>query len=170
MLKEKRENAFQYLYDNYSPALFGIIRKNITDVNQASDILQEVFVRIFNNINQYDPAKSRLYTWMANLTRNLSIDFLRSRQNQKDKQNQTLENFVDNNDFIPHKVEMETSGIGLKNIVQKLPENQYEVLNLVYFKGFTQQEAAEELGIPLGTIKTRVKMAITTLKKIYQID
>lgn len=171
LLQEKRDSAFRYLYDNYAPALYGIIRKNIADENQASDLLQEVFVRIFKNFDQYDPVKSRLYTWMANITRNLCIDFFRSRQHQKNLQNQTLENSVnDNSEFTHYKTEPETSGIGLKNIVQQLPEPQYNALNLVYFKGFTQQEAAEELGIPLGTIKTRVKMAINTLRKIYQTE
>lgn len=168
-LRDKKDSAFAYLYDQYSGALYGVICRNIGNREQANDLLQEVFIRVFRNIDQYNPEKGRLYTWLMNLTRNLTIDHLRSKANKDSSQNQNIENSV--NTINQHYfAETETNSIGLKKIVGQLPENQAELLDLVYFRGFTQQEASETLGLPLGTVKTRVRMGIGTLKKIFKSD
>jgi RNA polymerase sigma factor (sigma-70 family) len=96
LLKSGDESAFSYLYDHYSGALNGIIFRMINDTGLAEDILQEAFVKIWNNFSSYDPSKGRLFTWMLNITRNLAIDTIRSKGYKKQSKIQSSENAVDN--------------------------------------------------------------------------
>jgi RNA polymerase sigma factor (sigma-70 family) len=79
LLKQRSEKAFSYLYDNYSGALYGIIHSIITEIENANDVLLDVFVNIWKKIESYDPSKGRLFTWMRNIARNAAIDKIRSR-------------------------------------------------------------------------------------------
>jgi RNA polymerase sigma-70 factor, ECF subfamily len=79
LLKGKNEQAFAYLYDNYSAAINGVIYRMVDNVELAEDVLQETFVKIWNNLSNYDPLKGRLFTWMINIAKNLAIDTLRSK-------------------------------------------------------------------------------------------
>lgn len=167
LLLKKDRQAFGYLYDNYSSVLYGLILKIVDNTEVANDILQEVFLKIWKNIDTYEPEKSRLYTWMLNIARNTAIDFLRSKSHQNSSKNQNIEDSVNTiNQSI--KTEQNTDWIGLKQMVEKLPSDQQKVIELVYLNGFTQAETSEALNIPLGTVKTRVRMAINTLKGIFK--
>lgn len=167
LLKSNDKTAFEYLYDNYSGALYGIIFKIISDQKQAEDILQEAFVKIWNNFSSYDSSKGRLFTWMVNITRNLTIDTTRSKSFKKQSKIQNSEKVVDfasNN--INEKERFDT--IGLRKQVALLKNDQKQVIDMAYFEGFTQDEISKKLGIPLGTVKTRMRAAILELKKILQ--
>ena len=90
LLKQRHQFAFSYLYDNYSSALQSIILNIVPDYDQAADVLQEVFVKIWKQIETYDETKGRLFTWMLNVARNASIDTVRSKAWQHSKQNNEL--------------------------------------------------------------------------------
>jgi RNA polymerase sigma factor (sigma-70 family) len=163
-LKGKKRQAFEYLYDNYSPALFGIILNVLHDQELSNDALQEVFVKIWNNFDLYDPLKSRLYTWMLNVARNHSIDKLRSRNTINKKDISRDKDFVKQYD---RETAPFTDGIGLNKLIETLEEEQRVIIDLLYFKGFTQVEVAEELNIPLGTVKSRVRLGIQKHRKYF---
>ncbi len=163
-LKGKSRKAFEYLYDNYSPALYGVIFNVLRDEEASNDALQEVFVKIWNNFDSYDPLKSRLYTWMLNIARNHSIDRLRSKSTADRKDLKKDKDFVQRHG---QQQEQFIEGIGLKKLIDHLEEEQKIVIDLLYFQGFTQAEAAEELNIPLGTVKSRVRIAIHKLRKYF---
>lgn len=91
LLKSKDQRAYLYLYDNYASALFGIIKRIIGDGEEANDVLQESFVKIWRNILQYDTTKGRLFTWMINIARNTAIDYKRSGQSKKDERTNSLD-------------------------------------------------------------------------------
>ncbi len=150
----------------YSGALLGVISRIVQPIELAEDLLQETFVKIWNSAASYDPAKGRLFTWMMNVARNLSIDKLRSKEFKNSSKNQELENNVD---FIDEqkKVSFNADVLGLKDMVTQLKPEFKQVLDLVYFGGYTHAEAAEELNLPLGTVKTRVRMAILELRKNF---
>ncbi|HPH86646.1 MAG TPA: sigma-70 family RNA polymerase sigma factor, partial [Ferruginibacter sp.] len=95
-LKEREQQAFSYLYDHYAGALNGIICRMVEDPQLAEDILQEAFLKVWNNFAQYDSSKGRLFTWMINITRNLTIDTLRSKGYKKQRQISKDENSVSN--------------------------------------------------------------------------
>lgn len=165
-LRNKEKIAAEALYDMYSASLYGVISRIIADTATAEDILQETFVKIWHSFSGYNPEKGRLFTWMVNIARNLAIDKLRSKDYKNQAKNQELENnvtFVDEQRNTAYKPEL----VGLKDLVGKLNPDQQAILQLVYFKGYTHVEAAEELNIPLGTIKTRIRMAIQQLRKHF---
>jgi RNA polymerase sigma factor (sigma-70 family) len=165
-LKRQDTIAIKALYDMYSGALFGVINRIIQQTEVAEDVLQETFVKIWNSAGSYDSSKGRLFTWMMNVARNLSIDKLRSKDFKNSNKNQDIENNVD---FIDQqkKVSFNADTLGLKEMVTTLKPDFKNVLDMVYFKGYTHVETAEELNLPLGTVKTRVRMAILELRKKF---
>ena len=158
--------AIEALYDMYSASLFGVISRIVIDTPTAEDVLQETFVKIWNSFSSYSADKGRLFTWMVNIARNLAIDKIRSKDFKNQAKNHELENnvtFIDEQRNTVYKPEL----MGIKDLVSTLKPEQKSILDLVYFKGYTHVEAAEELGIPLGTIKTRLRMAIIELRKNF---
>ncbi|MGC4104584.1 RNA polymerase sigma factor [Ferruginibacter sp.] len=166
-LQSRNQQAFSYLYDNYAAALNGVIYRMVNDKELAEDILQEAFVKIWNNFATYDTAKGRLFTWMLNLTRNLTIDVLRSKGYKKQSKISADENSVSNyadNNATTEKFD----AIGLKKQLSNLKPEQRSIIDMAYFSGYTQDEISKEMGIPLGTVKTRMRTAILELRKLIQ--
>lgn len=165
-LQTQNTAALQALYEQYAAALKGVIIRIIPIEEIAEDLLQDTFIRIWNSTRLYDPAKGRLFTWMVNIARNIAIDKYRSKDFRNSEKNQTLENNVD---IINEKNEVTFNAdiLGIKDMVGRLKPELNQVLEMVYFKGYTHVEAAEELTIPLGTVKTRIRMAILELRKHF---
>jgi RNA polymerase sigma-70 factor (ECF subfamily) len=164
-LQMKDEHAFSYLYDNYSAALFGLIFKMVNDKELAQDILQEAFVKIWNNFSSYDNTKGRLFTWMLNLTRNLTIDTLRSKGYKKQSKIYSNENSVNN--YSDKSITVEKyDAMGIRKQLTNLKNDQKQIIDLSYFGGFTQEEISKQLSIPLGTVKTRMRAAILELRRL----
>ena len=167
MLQERNDQSFSYLYDNYSGALFGIVNGIIPDEQTVRDVLQEVFVNIWKKIDLYDPAKGRLFTWMMNVARNAAIDKLRSRGYQDSLKNRAFPESVDIN--IPAAVtQQQGDDIGLKRVLTKLKKEHRVLIDLSYFQGYTHEEIAKALDIPLGTVKTRIRSALIQLRTMIQ--
>lgn len=167
-LLARDKQALSYLYDHYSGALYGMISRIVTDQDVAEEVLQDAFLKIWDRINQFDAEKGRLFTWMANLCRNLAIDRLRSREMKKAGKTDTLETYVSTTDTITIN-QQEIDGIGLREQLKNLREEERLLLDLVYFKGYTQSEIVKEYDIPLGTVKTRLRMAMKNLRTILKI-
>lgn len=164
-LREQDEPAFGYLYDNYAGALYGVILQVVHETETANDVLQEVFVNIWRKIQLYDPSKGRLYTWMLNIARNAAIDKIRSRAWQDSRRNLSL---PDNVETIAASTGPKTDDVGLKRVLGKLKEEHRTLVDLSYFQGFTHEEIARMLDMPLGTVKTRIRSALTQLRTLLQ--
>jgi RNA polymerase sigma factor (sigma-70 family) len=165
-LRHHEKIAIEALYDMYSSSLFGVISRIVIDTAVAEDVLQDTFVKIWSSFPSYNAEKGRLFTWMVNIARNLAIDKIRSKDFKNQGKNQELENnvtFIDKQRNTVYKPEL----VGIKGMVETLKPEQKSILDLVYFKGYTHVEAADELGMPLGTIKTRLRMAIIQLRKYF---
>jgi RNA polymerase sigma-70 factor (ECF subfamily) len=167
-LREREEFAYSYLYDHYGSALYGIILRIVLRTEVAEDVLQEVFIKIYYNIDQYEPAKGKLYTWMLHIAYNLAIDTLRSKGFRQSKEIQPLDNDVNVNAVYSYSVP-EIDHIGLDKVVSELSEDHRKIIDLAYFRGYTQEEIARELSIPLGTVKTRVRSALIHLRSLLNI-
>ncbi len=165
LLKNRDQVAFSYLYDNYSAALFGVIYKMVENREVAEDVLQEAFIKIWNNFSNYDQLKGRLFTWMLNLTRNLTIDTLRSKGYKKQSKIQNSENAVSNITDKTNTVES-FDALGIRKQLILLKNDQRAIIDLAYFGGLTQEEISKTLDIPLGTVKTRMRAAIIELRKV----
>lgn len=167
LLQNKDQQAFSYLYDNYSAALNGIIYRLVENRELAEDILQEAFVKIWNNFSSYDTGKGRLFTWMLNITRNLTIDTLRSKGYKKQAKISSDENSVSN--FTDDsRIAERFDAMGLRKQLANLKPEQRNIIDLAYFNGYTQDEISKELDIPLGTVKTRMRAAIIELRKMLE--
>ncbi|QQL48996.1 RNA polymerase sigma factor [Mucilaginibacter ginkgonis] len=165
-LRHREKIGAEALYDMYSSSLYGVIVRIVVDTAVAEDVLQETFVKIWQSFSGYSAEKGRLFTWMVNIARNLAIDKIRSKDFKNQNKNQELENnvtFIDEQRNTVYKPEL----LGLKDLVQQLKPEQKSILDLVYFKGYTHVEVAEELNVPLGTVKTRLRMAIQQLRKSF---
>jgi RNA polymerase sigma-70 factor (ECF subfamily) len=162
-LRQGDRRAFEELYDNYSGALYGILKKILKDDEKAQDVLQEAFVKIWRNIQAYDAGKGRLFTWLLNVSRNLAIDALRRKETAQANQTDSLDDYVYIGDNDPTPLALPDLDIIQKRIRRMRPEQQ-QVLELVYFQGYTHSEVAETLNIPLGTAKTRIHTAINELR------
>ncbi len=168
LILKKDDRAFTLLYDMYSKSLFSVISNLISDREEAEDVLQESFVKIWKNIETYNDSKGRLYTWMLNITRNTAIDKLRSKGFNNKQKNLSSDNFVhllDDSNKAINRIDT----IGIKEFIKKLKPKCIQLLDLLFFKGFTQQEASEELEIPLGTVKTQNRNCINDLRTYLQV-
>lgn len=166
LLVSGEKKAFEYLYDNYAATLYGVLRKITRDEELAQDVLQEAFVKIWNNISKYDPNKGTLFTWMLNLSRNLAIDKLRGKRFKYEIQSldQNVSMLEGNN-----TVEQSIETIGIKTkITDVLTEDKRQIIDAIYFGGLTQEEAAKELNIPLGTLKTKCRTALLELRAYFK--
>jgi RNA polymerase sigma-70 factor (ECF subfamily) len=163
LLQQQSENAFSYLYDNYSAALLGIINSIVQEKESANDVLQEVFVNIWKKISSYDPSKGRLFTWMLNVARNAAIDKIRSKGHRDSLKNQPFPENVDTNTGRTIAAP-DVKDVGLKKILLSLKEEQRILIDLSYFQGYTHEEISKGLNIPLGTVKTRIRSALTQLR------
>lgn len=166
LLKNKDQKGFSILYNNYSGALFGVINRIITSDDDANDLLQDTFLKIWRNIDNYDPSKGSIFTWMMNIARNLSIDRVRSADFRDSSQNISMEDKVIYQVDNEYQTVQDIDSIGLKKVVDSLRPEYKQLIDLVYYKGYTQAEVSEEYGIPLGTVKTRIKAAVGSLRAL----
>ncbi len=164
-LKEGNQTALASLYDKYGGALYGAVLRIVQSEEKAEEIVQEAFLKIWKNASSFDENKGKFFTWALNIARNTAIDYVRSsdfRSSQK----------TDSFDFLVYSQnhpseETATEHIGLREIVDKLDEKYRTVIDLAYFQGYTQSEIEEEMNIPIGTVKTRMRLAIRELRKIF---
>lgn len=170
MTPSKSAEDFANLYSNYSAALYGIVCKLLRHDAAAEDVLQDAFVKIWRNMDKYNPAKGTLFTWMLNITRNCCIDYLRSKQHQE--QLRTASNGLE---YISHTMQDKQSLFRherreLRQLAGQLDDKHKEIVELVYFYGYTMQEVADMLNIPIGTIKTRSRAAIKKIREAYSYE
>ncbi len=161
--------AFEKIYNLYSESLFGIINSVVHDKEVAEEVLQDTFVKIWEKSDNYDPSKGRFFTWMLNIARNGAIDKTRSKAFKNQKKNHSSEYFVD---ILEAKGSFNTSvdSIGITKYIEVLEPLCKKIIHFLFFKGYTQKETAEELAIPLGTVKTRNRICIHKLREIVGVS
>ncbi len=163
LLENGDKKAITLLYKNYADALYGVIKKVITDDEVAQDVLQETFIKIWRYAKKYDSSKAKLFTWLYRIAYNTSIDKVRSLKNKTGKEVQIETSTV-------YKITsngLNEDVLDIKKHLSRLDEKYQIVINALFFEGMTQQEASDELEIPLGTIKSRLKIGLRELKKVY---
>ena len=146
--------------------MYNNILQVIPNTETANDVLQEVFITIWQNMDKYDAAKGRLFTWLLRLTRNAAINKTRSKIYKSQQKNDDINNYVS---VIEHNgtEQPAINQIGLRTQVHRLRDDYKNVLELSYFEGFTQEEISKALNLPLGTVKTRLRNAIIELRKQF---
>lgn len=141
-----------------------IIRRIVYDDAYVDDVLQESLVKIWQNSRSFDPDKGALFTWLVRICRNTAIDKTRSkdfRQSEKSKQAVDIVSIAED-----RGEENDIEKLYMRQMIGQLSENHRKLIDLAYFQGYTQKEIAENLGMPLGTVKTRIRKALQQLRSI----
>ena len=161
-VKRGDQEAFAQLYDRYSAALHGIILKVVKDQDRAEEVLQDAFMKIWKSINSYDSSKGRPFTWMLNIARNAAIDVVRTAEFRMSSSIQGIDTHVyrTGNDETRQGLEH----IGVDRVLEALPTEHRQMIDMAYYQGWTQQEIAERTGLPLGTVKSRTRAALLQLR------
>lgn len=165
-IQNRCEPKFKQLYQMYAPALMGIISKIVKTEVASEDALQETFIKIWNSIDGFDASRGRLFTWMAATARHTAIDQLRSRAQINANKNSDIDDFSFELEST-YRVSYNTDTIGVKQLTCSLPSSEKELLELIYFQGYTHSEAAQKLDMPLGTVKTKLRRAIMALREHF---
>ncbi|MEL6987020.1 MAG: sigma-70 family RNA polymerase sigma factor [Bacteroidota bacterium] len=162
-LLRKEKRAIELIYDNYSDALYGIVFRIIKDEGIAQDVMQEGFIKVWKYAEKYDPKKAKLFTWLLQIFRNTALDKLRSIKSKGKHEIQTDNTLVYDNRRSHYNPDVMDIGKHLGSLEQKY----VDVVDALFYKGMTQKEASEFLQLPIGTIKTRLKIALRELRKIF---
>jgi RNA polymerase sigma-70 factor (ECF subfamily) len=161
LLKSRDKKGFDLLYQFYSGCLYNIALKIVRSREIAEDVLQDSFVKIWKNIDSYDSSKGSLFTFILNVTRNTAIDRTRSLAYKYETQAVLFNTMlVDSRDYFQQK----TDYLGMDKCIAQLTPQHQDLIKYVYFEGYTHDEAAKVLEIPLGTAKSRLKAAVDKLK------
>lgn len=156
--------AFQLLYVRTSAKLFGVCLRILNDRSEAEDVLQEVFVKIWRRASSFDAGKSRGITWLAAVARNQSIDRLRTRR----QFDENVDDAYDLEDDMPGPEALTVSDDEYRTIydcLAKLDERHSRAIKRTYLDGWTYQQAADELEVPLNTVKTWIRRSLGTLRE-----
>jgi RNA polymerase sigma factor (sigma-70 family) len=162
-MKNGDESAFSRVYDRYQEALHGVIYNIVKDRDVSQEILQDVFIKIWENSESYDAKQGRFFTWALNISRNASIDYLRSKRHKNSLKNLSTDNFV-NILETSEDLDKETNAIYLKKWIEKLEPMCVKIIDVIFFKGFTFKDGAKELDMPTGTLKTRHRKCMMALR------
>lgn len=163
LLKAQDKNAVELLYDHYAGSLYGIVYRIVSSKELAEQVMQDTFVKAWRNGASYDESKGRLFTWLLNIARNTAIDATRTSHFRHSRRTDGIDSLI----FSQGGDSINSDALGLQEAVNKMDEKYSLLINLVYFNQYTQKEVAEEMGVPLGTIKTRMRRAISTLRKSF---
>ncbi len=161
------EDALVALYDRYGRLVYSLAYKILQDHQLAEEVTQDVFTNVWRAAASFDPKKSRFTTWLTSIARNRAIDLLRRRRARgltggRETELNTAITRADERLSPEHHLQ----ALAVREALEQLPPAQREVLELAYFGGLTQREIAEHLGIPLGTVKTRVRLGMLKLKEL----
>lgn len=164
-LQDKNVEAFEELHKMYAENVCGIINTIVNDEAIAKELCQDVFLKVWQKSEQYDASKGRFFTWLLNMARNKAIDYTRSKQFKINKKNHSLDLFVDIYERPSDEKPDGGNYEGLKKLLTQLKKTCVELIDKLYFKGYSQKDAAESLSIPLGTVKSRNRNCLKELRK-----
>jgi RNA polymerase sigma-70 factor (ECF subfamily) len=162
-LQRQDRAAIASLYDAYGAALYGVVLRIVRSPELAQQVLQDTFLKAWRYGANYDASKGKIFTWLLNIARNTAIDATRSAQFRQRQRTDDLDQLAAR----PGGEQLNPDALGLRELVGGLDEKYRLLIELVYFRGYTQEEAAEEMGIPIGTVKTRLRHAIGLLRQAF---
>lgn len=161
--------AMELLYDRYSRPVYSFAYRMVSDRDHAEDLTQEVFLRAWRRCNRFSDSRGTLISWLLSITHNMAIDEIRKLQRRPQKaESQEPELLMgtlrDTDDTVEAQAVATDSGLVIRGALAEIPDNQRVVLELGYFRGMTQREISERLDVPLGTVKTRMRLALRKLQ------
>ena len=172
LLKQQDENALAALYDRYGALAYSIAYRVLESKEAAEEVVQDVFMSVWNNPSTWNPSKGKLISWLATVTRNRAIDRLRKDQRRTDTtQGTSLEDLPS---LSAHRDRVGdplwADGLLLRELMNRLPDEQQQMIEYAYFKGLTHRAISEATQIPLGTVKTRLRSGLQKLRQLWAIE
>lgn len=163
--------AFEYLYDRYAPITLGIIVRIVQDRAEGEEVLQESFWRVWNQAGTFDPEKGPFRAWLFSIARRQALDLLRRRsvrpQAARDEmEERRFEQAPAPDAAVSEVAEQAIAAQQVRGALAHLSSEQYQVLELAYFRGLTRQEIAQTTGLPLGTVHTRARLGLLKLRSL----
>lgn len=160
------QRAFGEFYDRVSPRLLGLVRRLLIDHAQAEEVTQEVFLEIWQSAGQFDPNKGAATTWALTMARRRAIDRIRSAQASRDRDTRIgIRDYESAYDEVSETVELRVEHERVEKAMKSLSPVQREAISLAYYGGCTHTEVAEKLGVPVGTVKTRLRDGMIRLRE-----
>lgn len=161
--------AMELLYDRYSRPVYSFAYRMLGDRDHAEDLMQEVFLRAWRRSSRFTDTRGSLISWLLSITHNMAIDEIRKRQRRPQKAESTEPDLLmgslrDTEEPVEERVLSSENGQVIRAALAEIPDNQRIVLELGYFRGMTQREISDRLDVPLGTIKTRMRLALRKLQ------
>jgi len=163
-MKSGDQSALAELYDRYSSVVYAVALRVLGDTGAAEDILQEVFLQLWRNPGAFDAARGNLGAWLAVITRNRAIDSLRRRKPETDIDDVIVSVAPD----LAGEADRSRAAEKIRGVLGAMPSAQRSALEMAYFEGMSHSEIAGKTGEPLGTIKTRIRAGLMTLRKAFQ--
>lgn len=167
LVSRRDERAFEQLYDRYADLVYSVALRILTDPALAQDVAQEVFLRLWRAPDSYDAARGRFANWLVSVARNRAVDEVRTRGRRRLREvgPVTSEDPPDGRADDPSALaQADLDARAVRRALVDLPEEQRLTLELAYYGGLTQQEIAQLLNQPLGTVKTRTRLAMKKLR------
>jgi RNA polymerase sigma-70 factor (ECF subfamily) len=161
---QRDENAMEVIFRRYSGPVYSVALRVLRDTGQAEDILQEVFLQLWRKPAAFVQNRGSLGAWLVVIARNRAIDVLRRRKPSDSVEDVVLASPVN----VADEAERNTMMQRVRGVIAKLPEEQRRALELAYFEGLSHTEIASRTGDPLGTVKTRIRQALITLRKAFE--
>lgn len=158
--------AFAELYDSLSSRVFGLIRRVLVDPSQSEEVLQEVFLEIWQSASGFAPNKGQGRSWILTMAHRRAVDRVRASQSSVDRDMRVgARDAYTQQESVAEQVELKIEGRRVVRALRTLPDAQREAITLAYFGGYSQSEIATLLGAPLGTIKTRMRDGLNRLRQ-----
>jgi RNA polymerase sigma-70 factor (ECF subfamily) len=155
------QQAMAELYDRYSPVVYAVALRVLSDTAAAEDVLQEIFMQVWRNPAAFESGRGNLAPWLAVITRNRAVDVLRKRR----PQTEISENTISIEPDLASEADRGRAVDKVRAVLKDMPAAQRSALEMAYFEGYSQSEISEKTGEPLGTIKTRIRAGLMVLRK-----
>ena len=164
LLNQKDERGVAMIYDHYAPMMYNVIYRVVRNEAMAQEVFQDAMVKIWNKGDTFSSDKGRLFSWLVSICRNLAIDKTRSREFKQGMKTERQDYLVDS--VKEPRYENAYDYLTLNKMIKQLPDNYRILIELSFFQGYTHEEIAKKMEIPLGTVKTRIRAAVKKLRKL----
>jgi RNA polymerase sigma-70 factor (ECF subfamily) len=170
LVAQRDAGALEALYDRYGRAAYSLARRVLTEETLAQDVVQEVFLSLWRDARRFDPGRGTVATYLLSMTHHRAVDVVRREENLRRwrTSDEGLESEADPKARVEDEVEASERRAEVRAALAELPAAQREALLLAYFGGYTQREVAALVGVPLGTVKTRMAAGMRKIKEALQ--
>jgi len=168
-LVAREQSALTELYEQYGAQVYNLTYRVLQDSRLAEEATQDTFMRLWREASRWDSRRGKLSSWLLTIARHIAIDLLRSENRQFRPDTNYLDSVAEPRATrnIPHDP-VRLDGYVLRDFMQQIPPEQAQVVEMAFFQGLTHKELAEKLNLPLGTVKTRVRLGLQKLRSMWQ--